>query len=191
MSLRFFLLIITPPVLGVAIGYLSGGRLAGFRTLRIRALWLVWLAALVQCAQYSLAPVRHLGVSVLALVFALVLAWLAVNLRSWPRALRWAGALIVAGAALNGTAIFLNGRMPYDPAAVTAVGLRPGVETPKNEPAAGHTPLALLGDTIPVPGLRKVVSPGDVLIATGACALVVLTMRRRPVVTSRPVLQEV
>ena len=111
MSLRFLLLSLAPPVLGVAIGYLSGGRLSGFRTLRIRALWLVRLAALVQFAQYSMAPVRHLG-PVPAAVFALVLAWLAVNLRSWPGAVRWAGALIVAGAALNGTVIACRVRCP-------------------------------------------------------------------------------
>jgi hypothetical protein len=31
-SLRFFLLLIAPPLAGVATGYLLGGRLAGFRT---------------------------------------------------------------------------------------------------------------------------------------------------------------
>lgn len=89
MSVRFFLLTIAPPVAGVALGYLLGGRLAGFRTVRVRALWLVWLAAGVQFAQYSLDGVRvfvehTVGVPMLALVFAVVLAWLAVNLPGWP-----------------------------------------------------------------------------------------------------------
>jgi len=173
MSLRFFLLTIAPPVVGVALGYLLGGRLSGFRSIRIRALWLVWLAAGVQFAQYSVG-----GVAMLALIFAIVLVWLAVNLPRWPAAIRAAGILIVLGASFNGLAIALNGRMPYDPGAAVDVGLHAGIETPKNEPADANTRLGFLGDTIPIPLLRKVISPGDVLISFGAGALVVLAMRR-------------
>ncbi|MEV0714910.1 DUF5317 family protein [Asanoa sp. NPDC050611] len=185
MSFRFFLLTVAPPLLGVGLGYLLGGRRAGFRTVRIRALWLVWLAALVQFAQYSLAGVRHVvedvaGLPMLALVFAIVLGWLAINLGGWPGAIRAAGLAIVLGAVLNGVVIAANGRMPYDPVAVAKVSERDGLETPKNEPAGPGTRLAWLGDTIPIPGLRKVASPGDVLISVGACAFVVLVMRRRP-----------
>ncbi|MET0416326.1 MAG: DUF5317 family protein [Actinoplanes sp.] len=184
MSLRFFLLTIAPPLAGVGLGYLLGGRLAGFRHLRIRALWLLWVAAGVQLLQYESATVRRfaeetLGVPMLALVFGIVLAWFAVNLRQWPRAIRVAGAVIVLGAVLNGLAIAANGRMPYDPAAVAAVGLPTGVQTPKNVPAGEHTRLAGLGDVIPVPGLRKVVSAGDLLIGAGAAAFVALAMRLR------------
>jgi len=183
MSLRFFLLTIAPPVVGVALGYLLGGRLSGFRSIRIRALWLVWLAAGVQFAQYSVGGLRHfiedtLGVPMLALIFAIVLVWLAVNLPRWPAAIRAAGILIVLGASFNGLAIALNGRMPYDPGAAVDVGLHAGIETPKNEPADANTRLGFLGDTIPIPLLRKVISPGDVLISFGAGALVVLAMRR-------------
>jgi hypothetical protein len=182
-SIRFFLLTVAPPLFGVGLGYLLGGRLAGFRTVRVRALWLVWLAALVQFAQYSVAEVRFfveetVGLPMLALVFGIVLTWLAVNLPGWPAAIRVAGVAIVLGAALNGAAIAANGRMPYDPAAAVGLGLPETVETPKNEPAGTHTRLAPLGDTIPVPILRKIISPGDILIAGGACALVVLAMRR-------------
>jgi len=54
-------------------------------TFRVRALWLLWLAAATQAAQYNLAGVRHLleqrlGVPMLGIVFGFVLAWLAVNL---------------------------------------------------------------------------------------------------------------
>ncbi len=183
MSFRFVLLTIAPPLLGVAAGYLLGGRLAGFRGLRIRALWLLWMAAGVQLLQYESAGARRfteetLGVPMLALVFGLVLAWFAVNLPHWPGALRVAGVVVVLGAVLNGVAIAANGRMPYDPAAVAAVGLPAGIETPKNVPADAHTRLAGLGDVIPVPGLRKVVSAGDLLIAAGAAAFVALVMRR-------------
>jgi hypothetical protein len=183
MSIRFFLLTVAPPLAGVAVGYLLGGRLAGFRGLRIRALWLLWLAAGVQLLQYESAGVRRfteetLGLPMLALVFGLVLAWFGVNLRHWPAAIRLAGLVIVLGALLNGAAIAGNGRMPYDPAAVEAVGLPAGIETPKNVPAGPETRLAGLGDVLAVPGLRKVVSVGDLLIGVGAAGFVALVMRR-------------
>jgi hypothetical protein len=173
-SLTFLLLTIAPPAIGVLAGYLSGGRLAGFRTLRIRALWLVWLAAAVQFAQYSVRGARGL----LVLVFAIVLVWLAVNLPRWPAAIRVAGLAIVLGAALNALVIGLNGRMPYNPGAAAQAGLHADVVTPKNMPADERTRLPSLGDIIPIPPLHKVASPGDVLISGGAAALVLLAMRR-------------
>lgn len=183
MSIRFLLLTVAPSAGGVALGYLLGGRLAGFRIIRIRALWLVWLAAGVQCAQYSAGGVRHLvegalGVPMLAVVFTVVLTWLAVNIPGWPRAVRLAGIAIVLGASLNGLAIAVNGRMPYEPAAAGDAGLRAGVVTPKNEPADAGTRLAVLGDTIAIRPFHAVVSLGDLLIGGGTCAFVVSAMRR-------------
>lgn len=181
MSIRGLILLVAPPLIGVALGYLVGGRLSGLRTIRVRALWLVWLAALVQAAQYYAPAVRDAIESVvpmLAIVFVLVLTWLAVNLPTWPAAIRVAGVVIAVGALLNGLVITLNGRMPYAPAVAAAVGLSPGLTTAKNEPADGDTRLSGWGDTIPIAPLRKVISPGDVLIGGGTVALVVLAMRR-------------
>jgi hypothetical protein len=104
-----------------------------------------------------------------------VLTWLAVNLPRWPRAVRVAGILIVLGATLNGFAIGLNGRMPYEPA---AAGSHAGAVTPKNEPADADTRLAVLGDTIAIRPLHAVISLGDLLIGGGTCAFVVFAMRR-------------
>jgi hypothetical protein len=182
-SFSFFLLTVAPPVAGVVLGYLCGGRLAGFRTVRLRALWLVWLAAAVQFAQFFAPGVRHIvedvaGIPMLVPVFAIVLGWLAINLRAWPTPIRLAGVVILLGAALNALVIGLNGRMPYDPAAASRVGLPTAAESPKNVPADAATRLAPLGDIIPLPAVGKVASPGDVLIAAGTCGLVVLVMRR-------------
>ncbi|GAA2630203.1 DUF5317 family protein [Paractinoplanes durhamensis] len=183
MSFSFLVLTAAPAIAGVLLGYLCGGQLSGFRNVRVRALWLVWLAAAVQFTQYFAPGVRHAvedmaGIPMLAPVFAIVFAWLAVNLRHWPTAIRLAGVAIVLGAAMNALVIGLNGRMPYDPVAAVAVGNAPDREGPKNAPADAETRLAALGDTIPVPLLRKVASPGDVLISSGTIALITLTMRR-------------
>jgi hypothetical protein len=181
-SIRFVLLTVAPAAAGVALGHLLGGRLAGFGTIRIRALRLVWLAAGVQFAQLSADGVRRsveqtVGVPMLAVIFTLVLIWLAVNIPRWPGTIRAAGCLIVLGAALNGLAIALNGRMPYEPAAARSAGLPAGIVTPKNEPVDAGTRLAALGDTIPLEPFRAVISVGDILIAAGICALVALVMR--------------
>jgi len=176
MSLRFAILIAAPPLAGVVFGYLSGGRLRGLRTIPVRALWLVWLAAAVQFAQYYV-PGFH-GAPALAVVFGAVLAWLAVNLPHWPVAARIAGVLIVLGASLNGLAIALNGRMPYDARAAAGAGLPAGTDTPKNVAVNERTRAVALGDTIPLVPLRALISPGDILIGGGAFAFVLIGMRR-------------
>ena len=177
MSINSLILLVAPPVVGVAAGYACGGRLAGLRNVRLSKLWLLWLAAIVQAGQYYVAALRQ--PATLVIVFGLVLWWLAVNLAAWPAAIRIAGVAITVGALANGLTIALNGRMPYEPAVAEAVGLRPDLTTPKNEPAHGDTRLALLGDTIPVAPLQKVISAGDVLIGAGTVALTALAMRRR------------
>ncbi|GIF98245.1 DUF5317 family protein [Catellatospora citrea] len=177
MSIYGLILLIAPPAVGVIVGYACGGRLGELRYIRLSALWLLWLAAAVQAAQYYVTPLRH--PALLVVVFGLVLWWLARNLPTWPLAIRVAGVAITVGALANGLTIALNGRMPYEPTAAAAVGLRPDLTTPKNEPADDATRLAFLGDTIPVSPLNKVVSAGDVLIGAGTVALTALAMRRR------------
>jgi hypothetical protein len=177
MSINGLILLVAPPAMGVAVGYLCGGRLAGLRSIRLSDLWLLWLAAVVQAGQYYVAALRH--PATLVVVFGLVLWWLAKNLPAWPAAIRVAGVAIMVGALANGLTIALNGRMPYEPTAAQSVGLRPNLITPKNEPAHDGTRLALLGDTIPVAPLQKVISAGDVLIGAGTVALTALAMRRR------------
>lgn len=179
------LLLIIPPAVGVFAGYATGGRLGRLTSLRFRVGWLLFLAALLQAAQYYSRPVRtlfgrDLGVPMLAIVFVLVAVWLVVNVLDWPTPLRLAGAAISLGAALNGLVIMLNGRMPYSQAAARQVGLRPFLETPKNAPAGSGTALRLLGDIIPVAPLHKIISPGDVFIVLGGSALIAVAMRRTP-----------
>jgi hypothetical protein len=183
-------------VIGVIVGWLLGGRLANLVTVRLRALWLLWLAAGVQAAQYDVPPLRtvvqdRLGIPMLAIVFVVVAGWLAVNLRPAPLALRFARAVILVGAALNATVIAMNGRMPYSVAAARTAGLPDGSVTQKNAPADTNTRLAVLGDVIPVPPLGKIVSPGDLFIILGAAATVAAAMRRRPSAFAPTVREEV
>ncbi|MEV5575508.1 DUF5317 family protein [Spirillospora sp. NPDC052269] len=183
-----FLFVVALPVLvGLAAGYLTGGAVTRLAGLRLRALWLPWVAALVQLAQYRAVTLRHLlqdrlHVPMLALVFALMCLWVAVNLPRRTRAIKTAGVLLLGGAALNGVAIALNGRMPYSRTAAVAAGQHPGhlLSGPKNMPAGTSTHLAWLGDIIPLPPLHAVASIGDVLLLAGVATVLVAGMHLRP-----------
>jgi hypothetical protein len=173
------MLFLSPVAAGVLAGYAAGGSLAGLVSTRLRALWLLWLAAALQVAQLA-GALPGLRGPLLAAVFVLAGAWLAVNLPGRPRAMQAAAVVALAGGLANGTAIAANGRMPYLPAAARVAGLRPGAETPKNIAAVAASRLIALGDIIPVPPLRAVISAGDVLIIAGVILLIAASMRQRP-----------
>jgi hypothetical protein len=148
---QFMILLVTPVLVGVAVGYATGGRPANLLSARLRALWLPFLAAAVQAAQYYLPWLRRLvqddlGIPMLAVVFAIVLLWAALNIVGWPRPMQLAAALIVAGAIVNGLTIAANGRMPYAPQAAVRAHVPATVTGPKHKPADNDTRLAFLGD---------------------------------------------
>jgi hypothetical protein len=182
---QFVILLVTPVLVGVLIGYAAGGRLANLLSLRLRALWLLWLAAAVQAAQYHLSSLRRLlqddlGIPMLAVVFVIVLLWVALNVARWSRPVQLAAGLIVLGAISNGLVIAANGRMPYAPQAAVRAHLPATWTSPKNQPVDDATRLGFLGDVIPLPPLGgKVVSVGDLLIAVGVSAAVAMAWRGR------------
>jgi hypothetical protein len=167
-------LLLAPVVVGIVAGYAAGGRLSVL-TGRLRGLWLLWAAFVVQVAQFFLAGAR---VPLLVAVYAIVLGWLVLNALRWTPAMRVAPAVVLLGLALNAAAIAANGRMPYSPEAAVRVGLPAGEVTAKNEPSDQDTWLAQLGDVIPVAAVHKVISIGDVLIGIGGAALIAAAMRR-------------
>ncbi|MFB8183226.1 DUF5317 family protein [Streptomyces sp. NPDC055966] len=178
-----------PVAVGAVAGYLSGGRLSRLPGVRLRRLWLLWLAAAVQVAQLATTSLpgasgRHLRAPLLALAFALALLWLGVNARGRNRPLKAGVGLALTGAVLNAVPIAVNGRMPYSPSAAAVAGLRAGSQTAKNVPAGHGTRLLALGDTIPVPPLHAVISIGDVLLAIAA-ALLVATAMHHPAHTAQ------
>lgn len=166
-----------PPILGVAVGYLLGGRLRQLAGLRLRALWLLWLAAAGQLLALRLLTGVPAAVAVVA-AFGAAAACLAVNLRD-SRPVAVTGSVVLAGAALNAVAMVLNGGMPYSPAAAARAGGTAVADTVKNAAAQPGTRLLPLGDVIAVPPLHAVVSVGDLLITVGIAALIATSMRRR------------
>ncbi len=97
-------------------------------------------------------------------------AFIVVNLRSVPATVR--PPLVVAGVgfSLNSLLTALNGGMPFSMTAARAAGVS---EQQLAERLVGHVPLgqhgamAAFADVIPVPGLHKVVSIGDLLLMGG------------------------
>lgn len=88
--------------------------------------------------------------------------------------------LVLLGLLLNALVIFANGgHMPVSPTALHRAGIGEFADLLRDKGDAVHalldekTRLPFLGDVIPLPPLRKVVSPGDLFILLGIVGVVV------------------
>jgi hypothetical protein len=165
----------------VLVGRVCGGSLDGLGALDLRRRRLVVAALGAQALGAVVGgPVYALGLAGSA---ALVGAFLVAN-----RGVRGTG-LVALGLGANALVVALNGAMPVSPdaaarAGVVLDGVAAGLDS-RHEVADDGTRLSLLGDVVPVllPLRPEVVSPGDVLVASGLAQLVVVGMRagRTPV----------
>jgi Family of unknown function (DUF5317) len=167
--------------IGIAIGYLIGGRLERVGSLRLRWAPLMVIGLLVQVALFTgplgpwvgdAGPAVYVGST--ALVFVAVLRNVAIP-----------GVSIIAiGAGCNLAAIVANGGwMPADPDALAAVGGPP--TGPSNSIVVAEPALQPLTDLFALPDwlpFANVFSVGDVFIGIGIAATIALAMRTRPVV---------
>lgn len=156
--------------------------LRGFLTVRPQCLWLLWAAAGVQFVRLSdlswatavQTPWR--GFWPVLIIWVLAVAFSVANIRPLPARSRPGLALFVAGFTLNSLTIGLNGGMPFSVRAAQLAGLSPEVIATSR---AGHRPLApdsvlaLFADVVPVPGLQRVVSVGDLLVLLGIAWLLI------------------
>ncbi|MBI2887350.1 MAG: DUF5317 domain-containing protein [Chloroflexi bacterium] len=166
-------------LLGLAVALLRRGDLRLLAQVRFRFWWLLVGAFALKLALARFGGEGLWGLSAYApglhlLVYGLLLAPLAAN-----RRLPWMG-LLIAGTALNCVAVAANGgRMPVVAEALALLGktrsleqLRAGADV-IHTLASDATPLAWLGDWIPVPlPVSAVVSPGDVALALGVVLLI-------------------
>ncbi len=165
----------------VALGLLLGGRLSTLAGLRLRAVWLFYVAVGLQIVAFPSGVLPWSMGDVAARIlwvasYACLGAAVAGNYR-----LR--GALVVAlGMLMNLEAIIANrGHMPALPYALRAAGIDGHLHN--NSIAAAHPHLAWLVDRWVVPGwipLGNVFSAGDVVIALGAFVLVLGAMGAQP-----------
>lgn len=165
-------LVFVVAMLAVAAAVLvGGGRLAA---LRVRAVRLLVAAAVVQVGTSVAAPSSAVMRGVALVLTVLLVALFMVGNRGL------AGTpLIAAGLLLNLVVIAANGAMPVSLAAAGRAGLTAAdlslAQDGLREPVDEDTRLRWLGDVIPfaLPLRPQVVSPGDVLVASGVGLLLV------------------
>ncbi|MGH8980211.1 MAG: DUF5317 domain-containing protein [Acidimicrobiales bacterium] len=155
-------------------------RLVQLTKLRIRRLWLVWLALLDQIVVISVLPDHpHFLLSI-----ANFGSYLAAGVFVWSNR-RIPGALVIGlGGACNVTAIALNGgKMPASKTALEASGWKPLPGHFVNSGVVSHPKLAFLGDIFNTPRWlpgHTVFSIGDVIAVVGIALLVYLTCAKAP-----------
>lgn len=161
--------------MGTALGVLAGGTVRNLGNRRFAFAPLLAAAVLAQVV----AAVGDGGVSAVALVasYVLLVAFAAANLRVVGMG------LVVVGTAMNLAVIAANGSMPVRPQALVAAGIAQWEEIPSLEFGAKRhlegprDRLAFLGDIVPVPVLRQVLSFGDLVLAVGAADVIANLVR--------------
>jgi hypothetical protein len=165
------LLVLLVAALALTATLIGGARLA---QVRLRAVRLLVAAAVVQVGTSALAPASGFARAV-----ALVLTTVLVGLFVYGNRMVAGTPLIGAGLLLNVVVVAANGAMPVSLPAAADAGLTRAVlgldEDAMREPVDDDTRLALLGDVVPLtlPWRAQVVSPGDVLVASGVGLLLV------------------
>lgn len=175
--------------LGLVAGLLLGGRLDNLIAVRLRWIWLLFLAALLRFAtEFFLIQraeaVEQLRMPLFLTAYGLLLIGLYVN-RQRPGI-----AMAFAGIASNAIAIAANGGyMPIWQPSLAAAGFGLGdvrsplhvvVPAPLDESFLTH--LGFLGDIIPIPLpiIQNVASIGDVFLASGLAFFLFATVLRGP-----------
>lgn len=185
---RLLTLMLLPLAAAVVAVGLRHGNLRGLLRVRLRAVWLIWLAAAVQIlragdpvAAGAVLHYRHGMLPMLATWF-LGAAFVLVNLRGRAGAARAGLVALVLGFTLNTLVVVVNGKMPFSAGAARRVGFTEQAITQTSAryaPVSRHTMLPAFGDLIPVPPLGSVVSVGDLLMFAGI-AVVLVALARTP-----------
>lgn len=175
--------------LGLVAGLLVGGRLDNLIAVRLRWIWLLFLAALLRFATefflvQRVEAVEQLRMPLFLTAYGLLLIGLYVN-RQRPGI-----AMAFVGIASNAIAIAANGGfMPIWQPSLAAAGFGLGdvrsplhvvVPAPLDETFLTH--LGFLGDILPIPLpiLQNVASIGDVFLAAGLAFFLFATVVRGP-----------
>lgn len=161
---------------GIVVALLRGGKLR-IEDVGLRAMWVAPAALALQLFSF-VAPGTLLNAGLILTSYSLLVYGLVRN--SHLQSLR----LVLLGVILNMLVIAANGgRMPVDPRAAQASRVNiesvlAGAEA-KHVVAGPETRLSFLGDVIPVPLVRRVISVGDIAISLGLFLLIQDLMGRR------------
>jgi len=161
-------------ILGIAVGYARGGSIAGLGRARLRGLWLIYAALILQLsANLPSEDQRTLAFMLLAASFAAVLVFALGNIK------RMGMPVVAAGAMMNFIVIAANRGMPVSAEALTAIGDDPGSITLRGKHFVdyGTAHLRFLSDIIAWSIRPRIVSIGD-LILWGGIALLIQDLMR-------------
>lgn len=179
-------LLVSPALVGLSIAVTRG---TGQPSSQVR---LSWPWALVALPAIALLPtaVHYLGVdertgfrTASTIEVALVCAFVWRNWVGFPDQLRlWTG-ISVTGVLANAVPRVVLGDMPFSESAARAAGYPSGFIAQHH---AGHIPLSTvssgwwpISDVIPVPGLGRVLSIGDLLLIVGVGGFIGCWLRMR------------
>jgi hypothetical protein len=183
-----------PVLFGLALGLLCRRSIGSLAHLRLRQVWLLWVAAGVQVSEYYVPALRRLAIAggrpyFTVAIFGSVAVCLGLNAAAHRGAMRGAWMLVAAGLVLNAIPLIANGTMPFNRRAAIAAGI-PAAKLDavhvKNGVAHAGTLFAWLGDIIPVAGLAKVISAGDCAICLGTTVLIFAAMNGRRMLPATP-----
>ena len=166
--------------IGIALGYLIGGRLDRLGTMRFEWAWLAIVGLVAQILLFSplltAGADAEVGAAVYVVSTAAVLVAVLRNISVPGMPLVW------LGAASNLAAVIANGGiMPTTDAALATAGLEP-VTGLSNSAVVANPALGPLTDIFALPAwfpLANVFSIGDVLIGVGIVIVIAFGMRRR------------
>ena len=164
-------------VAATAAGFLAGGTLRDFPSVKLRCAWLALAGVVLQFIPLSGA----IGIALLYASFAVLITFAIMNVRAQGFT------LILIGLALNAVVIVANQGMPVTREALVASGqtdtlpeLASDAEGQKHFLAGDGTRLLELGDVIALGSpIRQAVSIGDILVHLGIGWFIVMAMRRR------------
>ncbi len=171
-------------VLGLVAGLARGGKLSNIATASFEKSWLVFVGLAIQVsaelyAAFVDGSLREggRGIAILAFSYIFLITFVILN-RRLPGA--W---LIAAGLGLNLLVIIPNGGMPVSLRASAVAGFDPSSyldSAVKHREMGPDTVLWFLGDVIPMPFIKKIVSVGDLVLGLGIFVLIERLVRYSP-----------
>ena len=181
--------------LGLVVGLAAGGSLDRLAAVRLRLLWLIFLALGVRVA-FELAVGAGWNPSDPVRIGALAVAYGALLVGLWPN-LRYPGIpLAFVGVLSNGIVILVNGgRMPIWEPSLIAAGFLPAdaitslhVLMPATIDASFLLRLGALADVVPIPlpFVRNVASLGDLFLSAGLAFFLFAAVVGRPAWLDEP-----
>jgi hypothetical protein len=188
-------LLLVAAAIGIPVGYLLGGHLRYLLGLRLRWLWLPWIAVYVSLLPWLPGVPHALEPALLLAAGALVSAFFAINIGGCRGWLRVGIAVVALGWGLNGAVIVANGGMPVDAVilAHTPTHLDRTLDLHRFEHTvlSPSTRLRWLADIIPWPCLHRLwrndhrevcggVSVGDLLLVGGLATSLTAAMLGAP-----------